>query len=191
MASAIVPPIYDPTLADISARAATDDSHRLTRRLAKEEGLFVGPSSGAALAASLQLAADLKQAVIVMIFPDGGDRYLSEPLWDVSDGDEVAAPDPTAPAHLRITDVELVAMRRHAARIYPNECCGACWPGARQGDARVSARQHLYARAAASAVPRRTGRVSSRETRANDTGLSLLGPITPIPTIPPSLRSSI
>src|SRR5262245_34409920 len=124
MASAIVPAIYDPTLADIDARVPTDEAHALTRRLAHEEGLFVGPSSGAALLAALQVAGDLKSGVIVVIFPDGGDRYLSDQLWDVG-GEDHGEEDRDAPAHLRIAEGELVALRRHAARIYPNECCGA------------------------------------------------------------------
>ena len=57
MASAIVPPIYDPSLADRQITVATEDAHELTRRLAREAGLFVGPSSGAALAACLDAAA--------------------------------------------------------------------------------------------------------------------------------------
>jgi len=176
MASAIVPRIYDPTLADTSARAATDDAHRLARRLAKEEGLFVGPSSGAALAASLQLASDVTHAVIVMIFPDGGDRYLSEPLWDASDADAPSASDPTAPAHLRIVEGELVAMRRHAARIYPNECCGALL-GPKPG--KVTRAFPLDNTFTPEQQRRRflVGPEEYRraETRAHDTGLSLIG----------------
>ncbi|MCC7010177.1 MAG: pyridoxal-phosphate dependent enzyme [Acidobacteria bacterium] len=176
MASAIVPPIYDPTLADISARAATDEAHRLARRLSKEEGLFVGPSSGAALAASLEIASGLQQAVIVMIFPDGGDRYLSEPLWDVTDTEETAPADPTAPAHLRIADVELVAMRRHAARVYPNECCGALLGPKAGAVTRAFPLDNTF-------TPEQQRRrflvgpeeYRRAETRANDTGLSLLG----------------
>jgi cysteine synthase B len=81
MASAIVPGIYDPTLADRDESVATEEAHALVRRLARDEGIFVGPSSGAALAASLRVADDVDRAVVVTIFPDGGDRYLSEGFW--------------------------------------------------------------------------------------------------------------
>ena len=124
MESAIVPAIYDPTLADEDLRVDTEDAHHLIRRLAHEEGLFVGPSSGAALSAAIRLAAGLTDAVIVAIFPDGGDRYLSDALWDQSrDDEETSVAD--APVHVKITEDQLTAIRRHGARIYPDECCGA------------------------------------------------------------------
>lgn len=122
MASAIVPSIYDPGLADRDLPVDTEEAHHLTRRLAHEEGLFVGPSSGAALAAAIRVAADLSAGVIVVIFPDGGDRYLSDGLWDVPEEDPNVA---DAPIHLRVDDAQLTAISRHGARIYPDECCGA------------------------------------------------------------------
>ena len=82
MESAIVPPIYDPGLADEDERAGTEDAYTLTRRLAMEEGLLVGISCGAALAVGLRTAAKLEDGVIVMIFPDGGEKYLSERFWE-------------------------------------------------------------------------------------------------------------
>jgi S-sulfo-L-cysteine synthase (O-acetyl-L-serine-dependent) len=123
MASAIVPAIYDPSLADFNLPISTDLAHDLTRRLAWDEGLFVGPSSGAALAGCLEVARTLDSGVIVTIFPDGGDRYLSDPLWEA--GDESGAPAFSAPAHLRMPEAAMNAIRKHAARIYPDECCGA------------------------------------------------------------------
>lgn len=111
MASAIVPAIYDPGLADESLEVATEDAHALTCRLAREAGLFVGPSSGAALAGCLEVARTLRHGVIVTVFPDGGDRYLSEPFW-------------SAPA-LVLTQEPESAIRAHAAETYPHECCGA------------------------------------------------------------------
>jgi S-sulfo-L-cysteine synthase (O-acetyl-L-serine-dependent) len=97
MESAIVPGIYDSTLADIDLRASTEEAYRLTRRLAREEGLLVGISSGANLAGALALAhrIDLDETpspVIVVIFCDGGEKYLSEHFWDEPDDDETAAP---------------------------------------------------------------------------------------------------
>lgn len=79
--TAIVPGIYDPTVADEHFTVSTDEAYTWTRRLAYEEGLFVGISSGAAFAASLRVASRLKNGVIVTIFPDGGQRYASDPLW--------------------------------------------------------------------------------------------------------------
>ncbi len=82
MDSAIVPGIYDPTLADEDLRVGTEESFDLVRRLARQEGLLVGISSGANLAGALRVARDTADAVIVVIFCDGGDRYLSERFWD-------------------------------------------------------------------------------------------------------------
>jgi S-sulfo-L-cysteine synthase (O-acetyl-L-serine-dependent) len=82
MDTAIRPGIYDAALADEDLRVSTEEAYQLTRRLAAEEGLLVGVSSGAALAASLQIASRLGRGVIVTIFPDGGDRYLTERFWE-------------------------------------------------------------------------------------------------------------
>ena len=122
MASAIVPGIYDDTLANVNVGVDTDDAHKMTRRLAHEAGLFVGPSSGAALAAAVNVASDLKSGVLVVIFPDGGDRYLSDTLWDElsEDADEAGAP-----RHVRIPEPQMQAIRRHGSRTFPDECCGA------------------------------------------------------------------
>ena len=81
METAIVPGIYDAGLADDHLRVSTEDAWDLTRRLAREEGLLVGVSSGAALAAALLVASRLAEGVIVTVFPDSGTRYLSEPFW--------------------------------------------------------------------------------------------------------------
>jgi cysteine synthase B len=82
MATAIVPGIYDESVADDAVKVPTERSQELTRRLASEEGLLVGVSSGAALAAALDVAREMEDGVIVMIFPDGGERYLTEPFWE-------------------------------------------------------------------------------------------------------------
>lgn len=83
METAIVPRIYDPALADADLGAPTEESLELVRRLAREEGLLAGPSSGAAVWAALQIASTLESGVIVAMLPDGGDRYLSEPhIWE-------------------------------------------------------------------------------------------------------------
>jgi cysteine synthase B len=82
MESAIVPGIYDPDLADADLGIGTEEALNLVKRLAREEGLLVGISSGAALAGALRVARQLNEGVVVVIFPDGGDRYLSEQFWD-------------------------------------------------------------------------------------------------------------
>jgi len=83
MATALVPGIYDPKLADENVEVATEDAQEMTRRLAREEGLFVGVSSGANVHAALRLAATLhRDSVVVTILCDGGGKYLSERMWD-------------------------------------------------------------------------------------------------------------
>lgn len=82
MESAIVPGIYDPALADEDIRIGTEESYEITRRLAAEEGLLMGISSGANVAAALRVARDVSDAVIVTIFCDGGEKYLSERFWE-------------------------------------------------------------------------------------------------------------
>ena len=82
MESAIVPAIYDASLADVNLGVGTEESYLLTKRLALEEGLLVGISSGAALAASLRIADSITEGAIVTIFCDGGEKYLSERFWE-------------------------------------------------------------------------------------------------------------
>ena len=82
MQSAIVPGIYDPSIADESVQVSTEESHTMMKRLAQEEGLFVGISSGANLAAALKIAKQISSGVIVTVFCDDGLRYLSENIWD-------------------------------------------------------------------------------------------------------------
>lgn len=75
--TAMVPGIYDPALANENVEVATEDALQMTQRLAREEGLFVGPSSGANVFAALRLARALSdEAVIVTILCDGGDKYV-------------------------------------------------------------------------------------------------------------------
>ena len=86
MATAIVPGIYDPSLADRNVEMQTEAAYRIAKRLARKEGLLVGVSSGAAVAASLRIAEEEaaagREAVIVTILPDSADKYLSERFWE-------------------------------------------------------------------------------------------------------------
>ncbi len=92
MASAIVPAIYDASLADENIEVRTEDAFKIVRKLAREEGILAGVSSGAALCACLRVAERLRRdenAVIVTVFPDSGDRYLSERFWHESEGEKI------------------------------------------------------------------------------------------------------
>ena len=82
MGTAMVPGIYDPKLADEDLAVSTEEAYRMVKRLTREEGLLVGISSGAALAACFEVARRLKEGKIVTIFPDSGDKYLSERFWE-------------------------------------------------------------------------------------------------------------
>jgi cysteine synthase B len=85
MESAIVPAIYDPTLADEDLRIDTERAYRMVRRLAREEGLLAGISSGAAVAAMLEVASRLDRGVVVTVFPDGAEKYLNESFWTLDE----------------------------------------------------------------------------------------------------------
>jgi len=77
-----MPGIYDPTLADEKVEVMTEQAQAMTRRLAQEEGLFAGVSSGANVVAALALAGKLPpNSVVVTILCDGGERYMSERFW--------------------------------------------------------------------------------------------------------------
>jgi cysteine synthase B len=81
MEEAIVPSIYDPTKIDLEVMIETDDAFEMTRKLAKYEGIFAGMSSGAAMLAAIETAKQAEKGIIITIFPDRGDRYLSTDLF--------------------------------------------------------------------------------------------------------------
>jgi S-sulfo-L-cysteine synthase (O-acetyl-L-serine-dependent) len=82
MDTAIVPGIYDRGLADEDLRIDTERAYRMVRRLAREEGLLAGISSGAAVAAMVDIARRLDRGIVVTVFPDGAEKYLSESFWN-------------------------------------------------------------------------------------------------------------
>ena len=82
MASAIVPEIYDPTIADQNLGTPTEDAYDMVKRLAREEGILVGISAGAAVATSLRVARELESGVVVTVLCDNADKYLSENFWE-------------------------------------------------------------------------------------------------------------
>ena len=90
MATAMVPAIYDQALADEDLAVSTEEAHRLVRKLATEEGLLVGISSGAALGAALKVAQRLEKGVVVTVFPDGAEKYLSESFWTADEAGDRA-----------------------------------------------------------------------------------------------------
>ena len=85
MPTAMRPAIYDETLADENVEVGTEEAYRMVKRLAREEGLLVSPSSAAALLGCFAVARQIpagERAVIVTIFPDSAAKYLSERFWD-------------------------------------------------------------------------------------------------------------
>ena len=83
MEEAIVPAIYDPTQIDTTIMVETEMAYEMTRQIVKQEGIFVGMSSGAAMYAAIEMAKQIESGVIVTIFPDRGEKYLSTKLFSV------------------------------------------------------------------------------------------------------------
>lgn len=81
MATSIVPEIYDTQFPDRIIKVDTEEAFDMVKRLSREEGLFVGASSGAAMVAVLEFAKEVDYGLIVVIFPDGGDKYLSTRMF--------------------------------------------------------------------------------------------------------------
>jgi proteasome lid subunit RPN8/RPN11 len=143
MASAIVPGIYDPAAHDHVISVRTESAYAMVRALAASEGLLAGQSTGAAVVGALAVARTLREGVVVVIGPDGGDRYLSTATWTAAAG--TPAPDDgfvrirtTAPrlsfqrrfCYTRDV-VGVVLPRDHLASVLaqareeaPLECCG-------------------------------------------------------------------
>lgn len=88
MPTAIKPAIYDESLADDNVSVNTEEAQEMTLRLARDEGLFVGISSGAAAVAALKVARTLETGIVVTVFPDAGFKYLSERFWTHSQGEK-------------------------------------------------------------------------------------------------------
>jgi len=88
MATAIVPGIYDPGLADRIEEIPTEEAQRMVRRCAREEGVLIGPSAGAALAAALRVARRLRSGTVVTLLPDGAAKYFEHAFWAESEENE-------------------------------------------------------------------------------------------------------
>jgi cysteine synthase B len=83
MGEAIVPSLYDVSKVDESVMIDTEEAYDMARRIVVEEGIFVGMSSGAAMIAALKVAGALDSGLVVVIFPDRGEKYLSTNLFMV------------------------------------------------------------------------------------------------------------
>ena len=81
MEEAIVPELYDPSQIDVSVKVESEEAFEMSRRIVSEEGIFVGMSSGAAMLAALKTAEQIERGVMVVIFPDRGEKYLSTRLF--------------------------------------------------------------------------------------------------------------
>jgi len=81
MEEAIVPSIYDPSKIDETIMVETEIAYNMARKIIKDEGIFVGMSSGAAMYAALEVAKKIKSGTIVVIFPDRGEKYLTTNLF--------------------------------------------------------------------------------------------------------------
>jgi len=81
MDTSIRPKIYNESLSDMRINVSTNEAYEMVKELARTEGLLVGISSGAVLAATLKVARELKEGLLVVIFPDGGERYVEECFW--------------------------------------------------------------------------------------------------------------
>jgi cysteine synthase B len=117
MTSALVPGIYDASLADEALRVSTEEGQAWSRRLAREAGIGTGPSGGAAVAAAVRVASRLDHGVVVTVLPDGVERYLTERYW--------TEPDPPAPPTLVVDERVAGRIRRHGEAAFPDEGCGA------------------------------------------------------------------
>jgi cysteine synthase B len=82
MEEAIVPSIYDPSQIDITVMVDTEVAYEMSRQIVKNEGIFVGMSSGAAMYAAIETAKTIESGTIVVIFPDRGEKYLSTKLFE-------------------------------------------------------------------------------------------------------------
>ena len=81
MEEAIVPSIYDPSKIDITIMVETEAAYEMARQIVRQEGIFVGMSSGAAMYAAIEMAKQIESGVIVTILPDRGEKYLSTNLF--------------------------------------------------------------------------------------------------------------
>jgi hypothetical protein len=131
MPSAIKPGIYDETFADETLEIKTEDAREMVARLAREEGLFVGISSGAAAVAALRVAERLDEGVVVTVFPDSGDKYLSDKNYGSLRNSALSGATAKSKRGaegegnmLKISNDLLVRINAHLEAAYPDEGAG-------------------------------------------------------------------
>ena len=112
MESSIMPKVYEQCYLDKKIRVKTEDAYDMVKRVAKEEGLFIGLSSGAAAFGALETAKKLDKGIVVTVFPDNADRYISKNFWE----------DEYFGVFIRQADLDKVT--NHLKQAYPNEGCG-------------------------------------------------------------------
>jgi hypothetical protein len=125
MATAMKPAIYDPTLADQKLTIATEEAYAMCRRLAREEGVLVGPSAGANVAAALRVAREASrppgeaERTVVTILCDSGNRYLATP---------------SGRERIRVPAAVLEEIRAHAREAYPEKAAAGSRRGVGRGN---------------------------------------------------------
>ncbi len=110
--SSIIPKVYEQCYLDKKIKVKTEDAYDTVKKLAKEENLFLGPSSGAAAVGALETAKKLKKGIVVTIFPDHADRYISKDILE----------DEYFSVFIKQKDID--KMNKHLKARYPNEGCG-------------------------------------------------------------------
>ena len=145
MGTALVPQIYDPTVADEDRVVSTDAAEEMVRRLAQEEGLLVGPSSGAALACALEVAREVQEGVVVTLFPDSAYKYSADRCGRSSYAEDRAGGPGCHPDARggRLPAGDLWVPDRHLGGGHPRRPGGLARPqrlGGRSGAARADVR---------------------------------------------------
>ena len=164
MATAIVPGIYDPALADEDLGVGTEEAFELTRGGWRRKGCSSGSRAAPTWPAPCAWRGGRQDAVVVVIFCDGGEKYLSERFWDET-GDGASAGG-RADGARRCKPAWPTRSARTARKPIPNECCGALFGTRRRGHGHVRAAEHHRGRPAAAVPGAAGGLPRGREARA-------------------------
>ena len=110
--SSIIPKIYEQEYLDKKVQVKTEDAYDMMKRIAEEEDLFVGLSSGAAAVGALNVAKTIKKGIVVTVFPDHADKYISKDVWE----------DKYFGVFIKQDDIDKI--NKHVKKSYPDEGCG-------------------------------------------------------------------